>query len=658
MKTTKQKIFLAAKIFAVVVALTLALFYYYRESLLQKGIAKVTQKLATDYQAKLSLQNAHFDGFTAISVENVVLVPQNGDTLFKMEKCRTSVSFWHLFVGKIQLGSLQAKNGFVALIKTESGSNFEAFIKKKKSEKTPETNAKRNYAETAYRIITTVLNLVPTDLNLENFTFKVNDMGKKATVFCKKMVLENDDFNSDLRIQTDEFTQRLRLKGTADPRGETCDVEFFNLDTGAIQIPYIKERFGISSSFKSIRWNVNNIDMDGDDLLLEGIASIKNLKVNHPKIALNDVEVNQGEFNYKFVLSPNAIAIDSSSLVTINKLQFKPFLKLETEKDTIYKLNVNIPKMAAQDFISSLPEGLFDNVKGMKASGDFDFKLNFELNKNHPDKIVFKSKLNKYDLKILQFGNAKLDKINSEFEYRAIVKNELQRPITVGQSNPNFTPLAAMSPYLKKCVLTTEDPSFMKHKGFVTEAFRTSIIKNLQTKKFSRGASTISMQLVKNVFLTRQKTLSRKLEEILLVFILENNRIVSKDRMLEVYFNIIEWGPDVYGIGEASQFYFQKKPIDLTLNECLFLANIIPSPRKFMYQFNGQGGLSGFSINKNNYITNIMLKRGILTPEDAASRYQTVNVSGRARNFIKITKVVQDTIVNDSIPIMDEEFEF
>jgi membrane peptidoglycan carboxypeptidase len=77
------------------------------------------------------------------------------------------------------------------------------------------------------------------------------------------------------------------------------------------------------------------------------------------------------------------------------------------------------------------------------------------------------------------------------------------------------------------------------------------------------------MQLIKNVFLTREKTVSRKLEEILLVYILENNRIVSR-RMLEVYFNIIEWGPNVYGIGEASRFYFQKSPSELTFNECLF----------------------------------------------------------------------------------------
>jgi membrane peptidoglycan carboxypeptidase len=84
------------------------------------------------------------------------------------------------------------------------------------------------------------------------------------------------------------------------------------------------------------------------------------------------------------------------------------------------------------------------------------------------------------------------------------------------------------------------------------------------------------MQLIKR----GEKTVSRKLEEILLVYILENNRIASKERMLEVYFNIIEWGPNIYGIGEASQYYFQKQPAALNFNECLFLARIIPKPQK------------------------------------------------------------------------------
>ena len=102
-----------------------------------------------------------------------------------------------------------------------------------------------------------------------------------------------------------------------------------------------------------------------------------------------------------------------------------------------------------------------------------------------------------------------------------------------------------------------------------------------------RGASTLSMQLVKNVFLNPDKTIARKLEEILIVWLIENNRLTSKSRMFEVYMNIIEWGPDVYGITEAARFYFAKDPAALTLSECIFLAYIIPYPKYIRNHFNG-----------------------------------------------------------------------
>jgi membrane peptidoglycan carboxypeptidase len=228
----------------------------------------------------------------------------------------------------------------------------------------------------------------------------------------------------------------------------------------------------------------------------------------------------------------------------------------------------------------------------------------------------------------------------------------LQRPVLVGNGNYNYTPLDQISPYLRKCVLTTEDPSFFSHHGFINEAFKQSIVKNIKTKKFSRGASTISMQLVKNVFLTREKTVSRKLEEILLVYILENNRIVNKERMLEVYFNIIEWGPNVYGIGEASRFYFQKSPSELTLNECLYLARIIPSPRKFMYQFNDQGKLRDFAKKQEEFLTNIMVRRGLLTIDDTVYKSQSMLISGPAKSYLSLK--IQDSTIVDRVSIPDE----
>jgi membrane peptidoglycan carboxypeptidase len=276
-------------------------------------------------------------------------------------------------------------------------------------------------------------------------------------------------------------------------------------------------------------------------------------------------------------------------------------------------------------------------------------------NKNKPNKLIFDSKLKKENLRITKYGEANLNKLNGEFVYRAIIQNVLQRPVLVGSENPNYTPLDQISPYLQKCVLTSEDPSFFSHRGFINEAFKQSILKNIRTKKFSRGASTISMQLIKNVFLTREKTVSRKLEEILLVYILENNRIASKERMLEVYFNIIEWGPNVYGIGEAAQFYFQKKPADLTLKECLYLATIVPKPKKFMWQFDSEGNLKAFANQQQKFLSNLMLRRGLLTAEDTIGQSIPLQLTGDAHSLLNIK--VQDSTAVDSLAV-EEPFEF
>lgn len=644
MRTRKQKIIRAAKISSVCFVLLIGSLFYFRDALFQKALTEITTKMARDYKCDFSVKKAHFQGLSGIEMEDVLLVPKNADTLFKIQKIKTSVSFWHLFTGTIQLGTLEAKNGFVQLVKNENGHNFDAFLPKKK--KKISTNEKTNYADLAYRILNKGLNLVPTDMQLENLSLRLDDMGKKATIRLQKLDLANKQLETSLQVQTDTFNQRWKIKGFADPRNKQTDIRFFNIDTGKIRLPYFDERFNIKASFDSIRLNVANIDMDGGELHIDGFSSISNFTINHPKVANKDVVIKNARFDYHLLFGENFIAVDSSSTVQLNKMKFNPYLAYTNETDPIYSLKIAIPKMKAQDFISSLPEGLFSHFEGMEAEGTFDYLLNFEFNKNKPRALIFDSKLNKENLKIIKYGEANLSKLNGEFVYRAIIKDVPQRPILVGSANPNYTPMAEISPYLRKSVLTTEDPSFFSHKGFINEAFKQSIIKNIRTRKFSRGGSTISMQLIKNVFLTREKTLSRKLEEILLVYILENNRIVSKERMLEVYFNIIEWGPNVYGIGEASSFYFQKRPSDLSLNECLYLANIIPSPRKFMYQFNTEGNLKSFAVNRDKQLKRLMLRRGIITAEDTT--YQLpIQVSGPASSFIKI-KVESPAIINST----------
>jgi len=102
---------------------------------------------------------------------------------------------------------------------------------------------------------------------------------------------------------------------------------------------------------------------------------------------------------------------------------------------------------------------------------------------------------------------------------------------------------------------------------------------DIEKKRFARGASTITMQLAKNLYLTKEKTLTRKLKEAYLTYRIES--LVTKNRILELYLNIAEWGAGIYGIGHASEYYFGKKPFELNLKEATLLAVILPSPRYF-----------------------------------------------------------------------------
>ncbi|RZJ31238.1 MAG: glycosyl transferase [Flavobacterium sp.] len=645
----------AAKITAVLVILLIIGYFAFRNMILHKVIAKIQDKAQTEYNSTFSVSESKFRGIGGVDMTDVTLKPNNADTLFRIRTIKTDINIMKLLVGEIQLENLELNNGFVQLVKKDSIKNFDAFIKNKKDTIDVEVSSnKKDYARKTYRILSRLLNLVPTEMSLKNLSLRINDNGKKASVNMQELHLRNKQLATTIQVTTNTFSQRWRIEGLADPRDRKADVKFFNVDTGAIRVPYFDERYNLKAGFDSVRVNLSNLDMDGGELHVDGSASISNLTINHAKIASKDVKIRNASFNYNLLFGPDFIRVDSTSTGILDKMKFHPFAEYNIAQDTIYKLKINIPTMKAQDFFESLPKGLFSHFEGMQAEGTFDYKLDFMYDKNKPRDIVLKSTLNRHNLKILKFGEANLDKINHEFVYRAIENGKLQRPILVGYGNGNYTPLNQISPYLRAAVLTSEDPSFFSHKGFINEAFKQSIIKNIKTKKFSRGGSTISMQLVKNVFLTREKTLSRKLEEILLVYVLENQRVSSKERMLEVYFNIIEWGPNVYGIGEAARFYFQKHPSELTLKECLFLASIIPSPKKFMWQFDDHGELRTAYSRHQERLTRLMFQRGILHTQDTLYQLKRLMISGPARSYIKI-RDEQELIKPD--PEMDE-FDF
>jgi monofunctional biosynthetic peptidoglycan transglycosylase len=150
------------------------------------------------------------------------------------------------------------------------------------------------------------------------------------------------------------------------------------------------------------------------------------------------------------------------------------------------------------------------------------------------------------------------------------------RTLTIGPQNPYWAPIAAASRALVVCVVRAEDAKFFQHDGFDWDQVQDSLETDLEKGAYKRGGSTITMQLARNLFLWRSKSIPRKALEVYLTWRLEQT--LSKQRILELYLNTAEWGPGIYGIGEASRHYYAKPPSALTLGESAMLAAILPSP--------------------------------------------------------------------------------
>jgi monofunctional biosynthetic peptidoglycan transglycosylase len=137
----------------------------------------------------------------------------------------------------------------------------------------------------------------------------------------------------------------------------------------------------------------------------------------------------------------------------------------------------------------------------------------------------------------------------------------------------------SISPNLRNAVLIAEDSAFFQHSGYDLDEIKESLKRDWREKRFVRGASTITQQLAKNLYLSTSRNPLRKLREFFIAQELE--RRLSKERIFEIYLNVIEWGEGIYGVETASRRYFGKSASELRPEEAAILAAMIPNPRRY-----------------------------------------------------------------------------
>lgn len=645
MKKIKITLFIIFALLLVGIGLAIGL----RERIMHGVIERVIANQKERNKITIAIKQASFEGLSTVVMNEISIVPDSLDTLLSVSHFKVKVNLLPMLIGRIKLSELVVSGANLQLINQSGKRNFEFLLKNKKKDTLNNVNQKIDLAHLADNLINDLLYKVPARLDIQDCSLKLVDNKHQFQVAAKAIQILNNRFYSTFILNKNESI--WHAEGYVNPDEKKLNMQFY-AENKKVELPYLEEKFGLKLNFDTIATRMDAIDYKYGKLSISGNWHIHNLLIKHPKLAQKEVVISSAAIDCKMLIGENFIAIDSSSVASLGEIKIHPFVKYTIAPQKIYELKINTEKTVAQKFLNSFPQGLFESLEGIKVAGNLAYHLNFYLDSKDPWHCKFDSKLSRDNFKILQYGNVNFQKINSSFIYTAFEGGNAVKSMIVGPESFGFTPYAQISDYIKNALLTSEDPLFFSHRGFYEEAFRQSIATNFVAGRFKRGGSTISMQLVKNIFLNRNKTVARKLEEVLIVWMIENGRLVDKQRMFEVYLNIIEWGPNVYGITEASRFYFDKFPSELNLGESIFLASIVPKPKRFKNSFLTNAELKPYMHKYFKLIGGLMVRRGKVPATDTIGIFNSVKVKGLAKSMILVVDTLPPATLEENSDIL------
>lgn len=349
------------------------------------------------------------------------------------------------------------------------------------------------------------------------------------------------------------------------------------------------------------------------------------LKIFHPRVSSEKLPLRDIVVNLHFKFTPSIIEIDTTSSISLNNLRVVPYCLLDCSDSLSITCRLLPQRIKAQQLLRALPPSVFSTLEGLELSGTFNISLDFTCDFRKIDSLTMDYNFIPRNVKILSTGKSLFSTELDPYTHSVKIKNpdgtSYFRTLYLDSRSKKFINAENMPRYIVSAILTREDPIFFQHKGVMKTDLREAMIDNIKMGKFYRGASTITMQWIKNLFLGTEKTLCRKVEEFLIANLIEHLQWTTKVRIFEMYINLIEWAPNVYGLYEASQFYFGKPPGTLTLEESIFLATIIPSPGKFYTHFDTQGNYKLEQQMKLRKTAKLMYSRNLISLEE----YENIN---------------------------------
>lgn len=330
---------------------------------------------------------------------------------------------------------------------------------------------------------------------------------------------------------------------------------------------------------------------------LEGKAALRNVGLSSERIAVTPVRGIEISIDGRGHWLPlqRRLEIDSGGF-GLGKATAAVKGAVELDADHYaFDIDAVLPQTQCTDAVRSIPKDLLGDMALAQWQGTIGGRLRFQTDSRDLDKTVLEVDIKDRCDWLVVPVIADLSRFSGPFTHSVTEPDGKVFEMETGPGTPNWTPIEAMSPYFVQAVLVHEDPQFFSHHGFSLINIRNALVRDLKERRYAVGASTITMQLVKNVFLHREKTLARKIQEVLLTWWTE--RVMEKKDVIELYFNVIEYGPGIYGIRAAAQHYWNRLPSELSPAEAVFLSLILPNPKRYHSYYEKNALTSGWASN-------------------------------------------------------------
>jgi hypothetical protein len=567
---------------------------------------KIFNKIRSRYGINIEMGIISISGLNNIKINNLKFVDNRRNIACSVDSVAMKIRWRSVLTGKLRLTSLQLMNCSVIMDKravpdetTATGGTQAA---------SPQDIIRKFYRRVAGRI-DILFELLPAQVKVENLELILSSR-RNIQVAIGTLSLQKQH-------HTARGMQAVQPDTTDIPR-QLVEQKQLMIGLHDCTVATNRHADGPTSAIntRQLSFTLNCSKGTAADVWYDVYTQAKDLASDNDSASDQHAIRCELGLNLYMQLNTNGFHIDRQSCLSYNDLKFPIYMDHFYKEHDIIEVGLQLLPVRMEDILKCFRNFNTKSLYSNAYAGTLSLLSRLRLELTSSFKREFEIKLDN-NLRILEHGGNDYSYLKWPFVHTVYDDGIPVRAISLDVANPAFLALNQISPYLRKVVVCTEDPHYYHHKGIDPEAIFLALATNIKSRKLDRGASTITMQVARNLFLHHRKNFQRKIEEVILTWYLEEVFPLGKDRILEIYLNIIELGPGVYGVEEAARFYFGKSASQLSLTEALTMSYIIPRPKFFLEALDMKSSRLIKKLKAHiKYHSNMMLKKELITMED------------------------------------------